>query len=246
MQPTTTTQPPRPPDEVNHPDRAPWVEASAGAVAMTPLVVGYAPFALIVGVAVARSSDWVAAWTGTLTIYGGSAQLTLLELLAGGAAAWAAAGAAALINVRLLVFSLALVPLFATARLPVRLLAAAFVVEPTWLVALQRGEAPGTLSARRWHYAGASLVLTVGWLLFVTAGLAIGQLSSPGLAMVGPLCLTAVVIPHRRLPGGAVAVVAAGSVALVGAGASLPAGLIPPIAMAAAAAAGLAATRGGS
>ena len=208
---------------------------------MLPLAVGYAPFGVLVGAAVARSSDWVAAWTGTLTIYGGSAQLTLLELLAGGAA-WSAAGAAVLINARLLVFSLALVPLFASARLPVRLLAAAFVVEPTWLVALQRGEAPGGPAERRWHYAGAALVLTAGWLLFVTAGLAVGRLNTPVLSIIGPLCLTAVVVPHLRLPGGTIAVVAAVVATLVGMAAPVPPGVIPPLAMAAAAAAGLAAS----
>lgn len=239
----TTTRTATPPELVPQPDEAAWREACAGAVAMAPLVVGYAPFGLIVGVAVSGSSDLIAAWTGTLSIYGGSAQLTLLHLLAGGVGAWAAAGAAALVNARLVVFSLALVPLFGSARLPVRLLAAAFVVEPTWVVALQRGDRPGTLSGRRWHYAGASLVLTVGWVLCVTAGLALGQVDAPVVAMVVPLCLVAVVVPHLRLPGGAAAVLAAALASLGAVAASAPAAVVPPIAMAAAAFAGVSSVR---
>lgn len=109
---------------------------------MLPFVVGYVPFALLVGVTVARSADPLAGWAATLPLYGGSAQLTLLELMAGGAAVWAAAGAALLVNTRLLVYSAALVPLFGTASVRTRLLAAAFVVDPTWLVAMRRAWAP--------------------------------------------------------------------------------------------------------
>jgi predicted branched-subunit amino acid permease len=207
---------------------------------MMPLVVGYVPFGLLVGVAIARSTDWFAAWTGTIPLYGGSAQLTLLELLASGAAAWTAAGAALLINARLLIFSLALVPLFATARLPVRLVAAAFVIDPTWVVAMERAKSPGTVAERRWHFTGATIVLTTGWLLVVTAGLALGQLNTPVLSVIGPLCLLAMVAPHLRLPGGAAAVLAAVGTTLLGSAMSLPSGSLPLLAMAAASAAGLA------
>lgn len=221
-------------------------EFGAGALAMLPLILGYVPFGLLVGVAVSRSTDWLAAWTGTITVYGGSAQLALLELIAGGAAAWTAAGAAVLVNARLLVYSLALLPTFASARLPVRLAAAAFVIEPTWVVALQRAESPGTESERRWHYTGATVVLTFGWLLVVTAGLALGQLSTPVLSVIGPLCLIAVVAPHLRLPGGTAAVVAAVAATLLGVAMALPSGAIPLLAMAAAVAAGLGTTRKGT
>lgn len=211
---------------------------------MLPLVVGYVPFGLLVGVAVSRSANWLAAWTGTMTIYGGSAQLTLLELLTGGAAVWTAAAAAVLVNTRLLVYSLALMPLFASARLPVRLAAAAFVIEPTWVVAVQRAESPGTDAQRRWHFVGATVVLTSGWLLAVTAGLALGRLSTPVLSVIAPLCLIAVVVPHLRLPGGVGAVLAAVAFTLLGVAMSLPSGVIPLVAMAAAAAAGLGASGG--
>jgi len=221
-------------------------EVGAGALAMLPFVVGYVPFGLLVGVAIARSTDWFAAWTGTITVYGGSAQLALLQLLAGGAAAWTAAGAAVLINARLLVYSMALLPTFASARLPVRLAAAAFLIEPTWVVALQRAESPGTVSERRWHYAGATVVLTFGWLLVVTGGLALGQLSTPSLSVIGPLCLVAIVTPHLRLPGGIAAVIAAGAATLLGVAMTLPSGVIPLLAMAAAVVAGLGATRKGT
>lgn len=213
---------------------------------MLPLIIGYVPFGLLVGVAVSRSADVFAAWTGTVTIYGGSAQLTLLELLGSGASAWAAAGAALTIHARLVVFSLALVPTFASARLPVRLTAAAFVIEPTWLVAVRRAELPGTADDRRWHFAGSTVVLTLGWLLVVSAGLALGQLSVPALGIIGPLCLVAMVAPHLRVPGGVLAVIAAAASTLIAVRLSFPPGVTPLLAMAAAAAAGLTTLRPGT
>src|SRR4051812_37370670 len=92
--------------------RAPSTVASlrAGAVAALPVVAGLAPFGLAVGAAVSASADPVAAWAGTLLIYGGSAQLALLQLLHEGASVWSAILVATLINVRLMVYSAALAP----------------------------------------------------------------------------------------------------------------------------------------
>ena len=47
-------------------------------------VAHYVPFALLVGAAVALSADPLAAWTATLAVYGGSVQLTALQMLADG------------------------------------------------------------------------------------------------------------------------------------------------------------------
>ena len=53
-----------------------------GARDMAPLALGYVPFGLLVGTAVGRSPDPAASWAGTWTIYGGSAHLAVLDLLA--------------------------------------------------------------------------------------------------------------------------------------------------------------------
>jgi len=85
----------------------------AGARATVPFLVGLAPFGLSVGAAVGASADPLAAWTGTLLLYGGSAQLTVLQLLGSGAPVWTAVLVASLVNARLLVYSGALAPLWA-------------------------------------------------------------------------------------------------------------------------------------
>jgi predicted branched-subunit amino acid permease len=218
-------------------------ELIRGAQEMAPLIVGYLPFGLLLGAAIARSTEVWAAWSGTVPIYGGSAHLTLVEMLGSGAGLWAAVGAALLINARLLVYSSALIPLWGSAGGFARLLAAAVIIDPTWMMATRRAERGGILTERRAHFAGAAVVLTACWTVSVSVGVFLG--GSPavagGLAIAAPLCLMVIVVPHLRTPGGLVAMVAAAAVTL--ATSSLPSGTRVLLAMAAAALCGALASR---
>lgn len=213
-------------------------EFASGAKAMTPVMLGYLPFGLLLGAAVGRSAEPWAAWSGTELMYGGSAHLTLIEMLRTGSGWWAAVGAALLINARLLVYSSALIPLWGSARGLARLLAAAVVVDPTWMLATRRAEERGTVTQQRAHFAGAAVVLTAGWTAAVTAGALLGSATAVTgvLAVAVPLCLVAIVVPHLRVPGGLVAVVVALGVTV--ATASWPAGSGMLLAMASAAGCG--------
>lgn len=218
--------------------------ARQGVLAALPLVVGLAPFALAVGAAVGASADPVAAWAGTLLIYSGSAQLALLQLLQEGTPVGSAVLAATLINARLVVYSAALAPLWAGARLPWRLLGAATVVEPTYAVAEQRRTSGAGPDGALAHYAGAAAAVTVGWLAVVTVGAVAGRTwaAADALAVAVPLCLVVLVVPHLRLAGGPSAVLAAVGTA-VAARTALPGAEIPLAMMAAAIAGTLAARR---
>ncbi len=216
-------------------DRGRRHELIRGARDMAPLMVGYLPFGLLLGAAVAGSTEVWAAWSGTVPIYGGSAQLTLVEMLRSGAGLWAAVGAALLINARLLVYSSALIPLWGTAHGFARLMAAAVIIDPTWMLATRRAEHGGTLRQRRAHFAGAAIVLTTCWTVSVSVGVFLGASPaiSGALAIAGPLCLVALVVPHLRTPGGLAAMVAAAGVTL--AASWMPSGTGVLLAMAAAA-----------
>ncbi|MGY1602131.1 AzlC family ABC transporter permease [Geodermatophilus sp. SYSU D00815] len=213
----------------------------AGARAAVPFVVGLAPFGLTVGAAVGASADPVAAWAGTLLLYSGSAQLALLQLLADGAPVWTAVLAAALVNARLLVYAGALAPLWAGAPLWSKVLGAATVVEPTWAVAEQRRRSGAPPEGARTHYAGAAIAVTLGWGAAVTAGSVVGRVDGVAthLAVAVPLCLVVLVVPHLRLPGGVVAVVAGAGTALA-VHAVVPGAEVLPAMAAAALAGGLA------
>ena len=217
------------------PGRAARREMASGARAMAPMMVSYLPFGLLLGTAAARCTDPWAAWSGTGLIYGGSSHLTLIEMLRTGSGLWAAVGAALLINARLLVYSSSLMPLWRSARLPIRLLAATVIIDPTWLVASRRAEHGGSTALQRVHFAGAATVLTVGWIAAVTAGMFLRP-SGAATAVLGialPLCLAAILVPHLRMPGGIVAILVAAAVAL--GTTTMPSGSSTMLAMASAA-----------
>jgi predicted branched-subunit amino acid permease len=188
------------------------VEVFHGARQMAPLALSYAPFGVVIGAAGSASDAPLSTLVAGVVVYGGSAQLTLTQMLSEGAMLWLAIASAALINLRLAVYATALAPLWSGTRPLTRLVAAMSVIDPTWALANRRAEAGGTLEQRRAHYAGAAVTLTLVWLLSLAVGLALG--ASTGLttylAIGLPLCLLALVLPHRHRPGGtAVLVVAA-------------------------------------
>jgi branched chain amino acid efflux pump len=205
---------------------------------MLPLLVGLTPFGLLVGAAVGASLDPLAAWAGALPIYGGSAQLAVLGPLGQGSGLLVAVAAGVLVNLRVIVYSSALAPLWSQSRWWARALAAATVIDPTWAMAEQRATRPGTLTERRAHYAGAAAVLTLGWLVLVTAG-AMGGALAGGTTVLGaalPLCLLELLVPHLSRRPGAAAVAVAATVVL--ATSSLPSGVGLLLAMGAAGATG--------
>src|SRR3954452_3995503 len=152
------------------------VHVRAGVVAALPLVAGLAPFGFAVGNAVSASADPLVAWAGTLLIYSGSAQLALLQLLHSGTPVWGAILAAAFINVRLVVYSAALAPLWSGAPLRWKVLGAARIVDPTYAVAVQRRSSGQGSDGALAHYAGAAVAVTVGWISVVTLGAALGRI----------------------------------------------------------------------
>lgn len=210
-------------------------DAWIGAGAMLPLLASYAPFGCLIGVAVAHSSSPAAAWTGTWLIFGGTAHLMALQLTANGSGVLVATLSALAVNVRLLLYSATIGPHWRGTPLRTRLIAAATIVDPTWMVASRRFETHPESSAGRSFYGGASLVMWCGWAAFVTAGALAGNIIPPrrGLDLLAPLCLIAMVAPRAKSRAGAACVATAAAISI--GGASLPSGSGLMLAMVAAA-----------
>jgi predicted branched-subunit amino acid permease len=213
-------------------------EVVKGASTMLPLLIGYLPFALTIGVAAGRSTDPLAAWAGALLIFGGSAHLSVIELVGNCSGLSCAVGTGLLINSRLTVYSASLLPLWRGAPLRHRLLAAAVVIDPMWLIARRREAQPGTPQERRAFFGGAAVTLAAGWSAMIGAGVLLGspQDATSFLGICTPLCLSAIVAPHLRTAAGARCACAAAVVAVLTS--SWPAGPGLLMAMAAGAAAG--------
>src|SRR5688572_25029151 len=85
-------------------------EVRAGALAVAPMLAGYAPLALVVGAAIAAHRNPGAAWAGIWPIFGGSAHLSVLRVVDQGAGARPAIAIGLLVHARLGVYSASLAP----------------------------------------------------------------------------------------------------------------------------------------
>jgi predicted branched-subunit amino acid permease len=186
-------------------------DAWAGVRAMLPIALAYAPLGLLVGGHVAASSDPWAAWLGTFLIFGGAAQLAVLDVLSHDSGWLAATIVGLLVNLRLAAFSTAMVPWWRTASLRRRIAAGLMLTDAPWAVARTR------VRGRQEFYFGAAIALFVMWPLMVTAGVLVGG-HIDGLAVTSllvPLTLGALVVPQLRERPAAAAMAAASCCAVL-------------------------------
>jgi predicted branched-subunit amino acid permease len=187
-------------------------DLARGAAAMSALLLGFAPFGVVVGMAAGASDVPAAAWAGTWLIYSGSAHLAVIGGLTEGDGLLIVVLTGLLVNARLIAFSASLAPTFRSESRRFRLVAAALLVDPLW--ALVTG---GDRSDRsRHYYLGAGLVLWFGWAAAVTTGLLLArqQALADVTAIGAPLCLVALVAPFLRTAAGAACVASAAVVGL--------------------------------
>jgi predicted branched-subunit amino acid permease len=170
-----------------------------GAMAMAPLLIGFAPYAIVVGSVIGSHSSPAAGWAGIWLIFAGSAHLATLNALDDGSALLAAL-TGILVNARLLVYSASLAGRWRHQPRWFRLAAAPFIVDPTWLVSDQRSQRPSTLAAERRFFFGAAFSLAAVWGALATVGMVVGSHAGGGLGLdvAVPLCLFVLVVPRLR------------------------------------------------
>lgn len=195
------------------------VELRAGVADMAPLLLGYAPFALVIGAAIADSSAPAAGWMGIWLILGGSAHLATVRSI-DSAPALVAIATGLLIHARLIVYSASLAERWRRQPGWFKLVAAPFVIDPTWAAAEARADRPSTPEEERSYYLGASVFLTAGWATLITVGMFVGARlgSQLGLGVTIPLCLVTMVAPRLLDRESAPTVLVAALVAVVGRG----------------------------
>lgn len=197
----------------------PFVE---GAKAVTPMVVGIAPFGLAIGAAAAASSvSTPAALASAPLILAGAAQLTAIQMLDAGVAPLVIILSALMINARILLYSTSLAPWFRGESLGRRLLLAVPVIDQLHFTCVPRFE-QGDLdrAGRIAFYAGAATWLLSAWIATNSAAILIGARlpDSAGLHIAAPLALAGLLaksISDRRATTAA-AVSAIVTVAAVG------------------------------
>src|SRR5262245_9661773 len=110
-----------------------------GARAMAPWLLGVVPFGMLIGVSAAQASIPTAAgWLTGPTIYGGSAQIAAIQMLDAGAAPVAVIVTVLVISLRFVLYSAALAPYWRNTPLWWRLLGGYLLVDPSFVVGIER------------------------------------------------------------------------------------------------------------
>jgi predicted branched-subunit amino acid permease len=195
--PLTTTSPPSA-GALRAADRRAFLE---GVRAMLPLLLGVAPFGLVIGVTVAETGvPHAAGWSLSWLVYAGSAQLAAVGLLAGSASAAVVVASVAVINLRVGLYSAALAQHWRGTSWWWRVLAGYLVIDPSFAVGSQSydGSRPARLAHR--HYLGGALVLWAGWLTVTGLGVTVGAVlpSALRLESIGPMYIVALVVLSVR------------------------------------------------
>ena len=198
--------------------RAPAVRD--GMVAAAPLLVGIVPFALVAGAAPAAAGfELVDALGLSAIVFAGASQLALIDVLDDGGI-WVIAAVTALsINLRMLLYSASLARPLAHLPTRQRLLAAYFLVDQTYALAIVRWDGEDDPGDRLPFYLGAGVLLGSAWLTGTAVGVLVGS-SVPDeipLDFTVPLVFLVLLVPVLTTPaarwaagvGGIGAVVAA-------------------------------------
>ncbi len=192
------------------------------------VVVAYIPFSLALGAALATSGvDPFRAWASSPLMFGGAAQLVTVQLLADGTAAAVIVSTALVMNSRHLLYGASLAPHTRGWTRRTRGLAATFLADPVYALAIARFEArpDDDAHARLRYYLAMAVTCWVGWLgLTAAGGLLAGALPTAlPLHLAAPLTFLLLLIPTLKDRPGFVAAGVAGAVAVPAA--DLPLGL---------------------
>lgn len=202
------------------------------------------PFGVALGMTAAHLHQSAASTVlGAGLLYAGSAQLTVMTMLANGAGALAVLLAGIMVNARLLLYGAALERQFRAPSWWFRLVGAHFIIDATFLGATARPRDESPEGFRRYWWVLGGGVLAV-WTASVATGVLIGPKLPPlpHLALVGLALFVVMLAPRLTNRPAVVAAGAAGIAAFIG-NVAVPA-LAVPLGAAAGVLAGTFATRG--
>lgn len=202
-----------------------WLPAfRAGAVAVSPIIVGVVPFGLIAGAAaVERGLTAADAMAFSLGVFAGAAQLAAIEVLGTGGSVAVAVITALVINLRMMMYSASLSPWLAGESHARRGLAAYLLTDQAYAVALVRYSDPDgdelPASDRLPFYLGAGALLWINWQICTLIGAMLGGSIPDGvpLAFAIPLVFLTLLPPAVTDRPTVVAAVVGAVVATIGA-----------------------------
>lgn len=187
------------------------------------LVLGYIPFALAAGAAMAQTRvDPAVSILSSPIIFAGASQLVAIQLLSSGAGIALVVFSVVVVNARHLLYSASLEPHLADWSRGQRMGAAFLLADPVYALAISRFErpgGPGPKAAQLGYYFAAGLTCFAGWASLVAVGVLLGGFVPDWvpLELAIPLTFLLLALPLIKDRPGLVAAVVGGVVALVAA-----------------------------
>jgi predicted branched-subunit amino acid permease len=199
---------------------------------LAPVTPGVLAWGIVTGIAMVQwGLTLPEAFGMTLLAYAGSAQLAALPLMAAAAPVWIVALTAVVVNLRFVIYSIALRPDFRARSRPARLALGYFTGDITFLKYATLMEKEPGYPYRIAYFCGSAACNWVGWQVGSIAGiLGAGFIRrDAGLDLAGTLALVALVVPLcTRIPVVA-GVATAGAVSVLARGLPLKLGLLAAV-----------------
>jgi predicted branched-subunit amino acid permease len=196
-------------------DPSPAADLRRGVRAALPLLLGVVPFGLVFGVAAVEAGLTPAQTVGaSVVVFAGAAQLAAVDLIGRGAPAWVVVLTAAVINVRMVMYSASLAPRLREFPARLRPLCSYLLTDQAYALTVAADD-PSVYT-----YLGVGGSIWLSWQAATVAGVGLGRGVPPawGLTFAVPLVFLALLVPAvsdrprlaAALVGGGVAVLAGG------------------------------------
>ncbi|MEO1296615.1 MAG: AzlC family ABC transporter permease [Cyanobacteria bacterium J06636_16] len=155
---------------------SPWHEFWAGARQTIPLIVGAIPFGIIFGTLAQTSGlSFGGALAMSAFVFAGSSQFIALGLLAAGSPLGIVVLTTWVVNLRHLLYSVALVPYLKPLNQAWKLPLAFWLTDETFMVAVQRYRQSDRSPHKHWFHLGSAVAMYSNWQLSTLLGLTLGQ-----------------------------------------------------------------------
>lgn len=190
-------------------------EFRRGVARSLPMLVGVAPFGLVVGVAAVEAGLTPLQTVATsVFIFAGASQLAAIDLLSRDAAPAVIVLTAAVINVRMVMYSASIAPRMRAFPRRLRPLCSYLLTDMAYAATMAEDEAAATA----WYYIGVAGTVWTVWQGATVTGIALGQGVPSGweLTFAVPLVFIALLVPAVTDRPRLVSALVGGTVAVLG------------------------------
>lgn len=189
---------------------------------VAPLLVGVAPFGLVVGVGmVAIGIPATHAVAMSTIVFAGASQLAAAELLATDAPLLVVVLVALVVNLRFTMYSASIAPHFRRLTGRSKTVAAAFLVDMNYALSITKFAENEEID-RLWYYLGTSIPIWVTWVVATVVGVALGARVPAGWHLEFAVPLIFIALAIRAVEGRATAATALAAGVLAVSGQLLP------------------------